>query len=64
MAEAKSEAEEEEPGQEHEPRSFVSLGWLYHFVYSLKARLALLPAMLMEFLMEILTRILPGSSDS
>ncbi len=27
---------------EHEPRSFVSLGWLYHGFYSLKTRLALM----------------------
>ena len=32
--------DEEEPA---EPRSFVSLGWLYHFGYSVKAHLALLP---------------------
>ena len=31
----------------HEPRSFVSLGWLYHFLYSLKARIALLPMLLL-----------------
>jgi S-DNA-T family DNA segregation ATPase FtsK/SpoIIIE len=46
-AAVKEEVEDEEGA---EPRSFVSLGWLYHFGYSLKARLALLPAMLMEIL--------------
>ena len=50
VEEASASEEEEAP----EPRSFVSLGWLYHFGYSLKVRLALLPAMLMEFLMAIL----------
>ena len=51
VAEAEDDEEEEEAP---EPRSFVSLGWLYHFGYSLKVRLALLPAMLIEFLMRIL----------
>ncbi|MGB9367115.1 MAG: DNA translocase FtsK 4TM domain-containing protein [Xanthobacteraceae bacterium] len=36
--------------EEREPRSFVSLGWLYHFLYSLKARLLLLPLLLLRLL--------------
>jgi len=44
---AKEEIEDEE---EREPRSFVSLGRLYHFLYSVKARLALLPGMLLAWL--------------
>ena len=31
---------EDDGEEEREPRSFVSLGWLYHFLYSVKARLA------------------------
>ena len=47
-------AEDEEEGVE--PRSFVSLGWLYHFLYSVKVRLALLPQMLLD----LLRSLLPG----
>jgi S-DNA-T family DNA segregation ATPase FtsK/SpoIIIE len=43
-------AEEHEDEEEAEPRSFVSLGWLYHFLYSVKARIALLPMMLLDLL--------------
>ncbi len=48
-AKAQEDDEEEEVG-EREKRSFVSLGWLYHFVYSVKARLLLLPATLLALL--------------
>jgi S-DNA-T family DNA segregation ATPase FtsK/SpoIIIE len=40
----------EEDEEEREPRSFVSLGWLYHFLYSVKARLLLLPMLLLNWL--------------
>jgi S-DNA-T family DNA segregation ATPase FtsK/SpoIIIE len=63
-------AEEESEDQEEaaEPRSFVSLGWLYHFAYSLKVRLALLPATLLEMLLGILPwrrrhRVVPLRQD-
>jgi S-DNA-T family DNA segregation ATPase FtsK/SpoIIIE len=46
---AKRRAEDADE-EEREPRSFVSLGWLYHFLYSVKARLALLPMMLLDLL--------------
>jgi S-DNA-T family DNA segregation ATPase FtsK/SpoIIIE len=60
--------EEEEDEAETEPRSFVSLGWLYHFAYSVKARIALLPMMLMELLESILPwrrrpRVVPLRQD-
>jgi DNA segregation ATPase FtsK/SpoIIIE, S-DNA-T family len=42
--------QEETDESDAEPRSFVSLGWLYHFLYSLKARIALLPIMLLNLL--------------
>jgi DNA segregation ATPase FtsK/SpoIIIE, S-DNA-T family len=47
---AAKQAVEDDEEEEREPRSFVSLGWLYHFLYSLKARLALLPVMLLDLL--------------
>jgi S-DNA-T family DNA segregation ATPase FtsK/SpoIIIE len=47
----KSKAEKQDEDEEYaEPRSFVSLGWLYHFLYSMKARFALLPLMLLQLL--------------
>jgi S-DNA-T family DNA segregation ATPase FtsK/SpoIIIE len=46
----KEAEEDEEDDVEREPRSFVSLGWLYHFLYSLKVRLLLLPSMLLAWL--------------
>ena len=51
---AKKDAHEEDDEEDAEPRGFVSLGWLYHFVYSLKARIALLPALLLELLRSML----------
>jgi len=50
---AKQQVEEnkdEEEADEREPRGFVSLGWLYHFLYSVKTRLMLLPTMLLALL--------------
>jgi S-DNA-T family DNA segregation ATPase FtsK/SpoIIIE len=51
---AKRQTEENEEDddeiEEREPRSFISLGWLYHFLYSLKARLLLLPMLLLSLL--------------
>jgi S-DNA-T family DNA segregation ATPase FtsK/SpoIIIE len=49
-AEAPASKDAADADEDPEPRSFVSLGWLYHFGYSVKARIALLPTMLMEFL--------------
>jgi len=46
---AKTEAEELDE-EDAEPRSFVSLGWLYHFGYALKARIVLLPMALRDLL--------------
>jgi S-DNA-T family DNA segregation ATPase FtsK/SpoIIIE len=47
----KKKAKAEEVDEEDaEPRSFVSLGWLYHFFYALNARIALLPLLLLELL--------------
>ncbi|MBV8838720.1 MAG: DNA translocase FtsK 4TM domain-containing protein, partial [Alphaproteobacteria bacterium] len=43
--EAEDEAAEDQEAPER--RSFVSLGWLYHFLFALRARLALLPAFLL-----------------
>jgi S-DNA-T family DNA segregation ATPase FtsK/SpoIIIE len=47
---AKAEIDDTEEEDEGEPRGFVSLGRLYHFGYSIKARLALVPAMLLDML--------------
>ena len=52
VKDADVEADEDE--EEAEPRGFVSLGWLYHGLYSLKARLALLLLTLVEYLRSIL----------
>ena len=49
-AKAQAEEEDHEQDEERERRSFVSLGWLYHFLYSVKTRLLLLPAMLLALL--------------
>jgi len=51
---AKDIEEQDEDGEDAEPRGFVSLGWLYHGLYSLKARLLLLPMLLLEYLKSIL----------
>jgi S-DNA-T family DNA segregation ATPase FtsK/SpoIIIE len=48
------EDEDDEGEEDGERRSFVSLGWLYHFAYSLKARIALLPLLLMHYLVSLL----------
>jgi S-DNA-T family DNA segregation ATPase FtsK/SpoIIIE len=47
---AKRVDDEDEDEEAAEPRSFVSLGWLYHFLYSVKARLLLLPLLLLDLL--------------
>ena len=52
--------DEEEPA---EKRSFVSLGWLYHLGYSVKAHLALLPSMLMGLLLRRRARVVPLRRD-
>src|SRR3989440_4194182 len=62
---AKAKVDKEE---DREPRSFVSLGRLYHFVYSLKARIALLPMLLLELLRSMLPwrrrhRVIPLRHD-
>jgi S-DNA-T family DNA segregation ATPase FtsK/SpoIIIE len=44
----------EDQAEDHEPRSFVSLGRVYHFLYSVKARVALIPALLVEMLRSLL----------
>jgi len=51
---AKNEAHTGDDESDAEPRGFVSLGWLYHFLYSMKARIALLPMLLLELLRSIL----------
>jgi len=51
---ARKETHAEEDEEDAEPRGFVSLGWLYHFLYSLKARIALLPPLLLELLRSML----------
>ena len=52
--------DEEEPA---EKRSFVSLGWLYHLGYSVKAHLALLPSMLIGLLLRRRARVVPLRRD-
>jgi S-DNA-T family DNA segregation ATPase FtsK/SpoIIIE len=44
--ETEAEAAEPEEQEEAEPRGLVSLGWLYHALYSLKAQLMLLASLL------------------
>src|SRR5947209_4983615 len=51
---AKRGAVAEEEPEEHEPQGFVSLGRVYHFLYSVKARIALVPALLLELLRSML----------
>src|SRR5262245_10285291 len=54
---AAEDADEVEAEPEHEPRSFVSLGRLYHFLYSLKARLLLLPSLLLGLILNRRNRV-------
>src|ERR1051325_7171024 len=49
-AKAEAEVDDDEEEERREKRTLVSLGWLYHFLYSLKARLFLLPTMLLALL--------------
>jgi DNA segregation ATPase FtsK/SpoIIIE, S-DNA-T family len=53
----------EEEEEEREPRSFVSLGWLYHFAYALKARLLLLPSLLLGLIFNRRNRVVPLRRD-
>ncbi len=66
-AEEYEEEEEEEEEEEAESRGLVSLGWLYHFLYSVKARIALLPMMLFNLLLDMLRerrkRVIPLRHD-
>jgi S-DNA-T family DNA segregation ATPase FtsK/SpoIIIE len=48
--EADRPARKQQAEDDGETRGLVSLGWLYHFLYSLKTRAALLPGMLMQVL--------------
>jgi S-DNA-T family DNA segregation ATPase FtsK/SpoIIIE len=57
------EAVEAEVEPEREPRSFVSLGWLYHFLFSLKTRLLLLPSLLLGLILNRRNRIVPLRRD-
>ena len=47
---AEAEAAEPEEPEEQEPRALVSLGWLYHGLYSLKAQLMLLVSALFNLI--------------
>ena len=49
--ETKAEQHDDDEEEPAEKRSFVSLGWLYHLGYSVKAHLALLPSMLIGLLL-------------
>ena len=55
--------DEEDEAEPAEKRSFVSLGWLYHLGYSVKAHLALLPSMLMGLLLRRRARVVPLRRD-
>src|SRR5258705_2003029 len=58
---AKEDDEDEEAPAER--RSFVSLGRLYHVGYSIKARLVLLPSMLIGLLLRRHARVVPLRRD-
>src|SRR5258705_3441292 len=62
---AKKAAKEDDEDEEEpaERRSFVSLGRLYHVGYSIKARLALLPSMLIGLLLRRHARVVPLRRD-
>jgi S-DNA-T family DNA segregation ATPase FtsK/SpoIIIE len=53
-AEAEAEPAEAEEQEEVEPRALVSLGWLYHGLYSLKAQLILLASALFNLIAQLL----------
>ena len=61
--EPKAEDHEEDDAEPAEKRSFVSLGWLYHLGYSVKAHLALLPSMLMGLVLRRRARVVPLRRD-
>src|SRR5262249_22622525 len=46
-----------------ERRSFVSLGYLYHFLYALRARIALLPSLLLGLLFRRAHRVVALQHD-
>jgi len=52
--EAEAEPAEPEDQEEPEPRALVSLGWLYHGLYSLKAQLMLLASALFNLIAQLL----------
>jgi S-DNA-T family DNA segregation ATPase FtsK/SpoIIIE len=52
--EAEAEPAEAEEQEEVEPRALVSLGWLYHGLYSLKAQLILLASALFNLIAQLL----------
>jgi S-DNA-T family DNA segregation ATPase FtsK/SpoIIIE len=58
-----ADADEAEQEEEREKRSFVSLGWLYHFLYSIKARIVLIPTMLLALLPWRRRRVVPLRRD-
>ena len=62
---AKQAAREDDEDEEApaEKRSFVSLGRLYHVGYSIKARLVLLPSMLIGLLLRRHARVVPLRRD-
>ncbi|TMI98255.1 MAG: cell division protein FtsK [Alphaproteobacteria bacterium] len=47
-------AADREEDEDREPQGLVSLGRVYHFLYSVKARIALIPALLFELLRSLL----------
>src|SRR5436305_311619 len=50
----KAKRKTDDAEEDREPQGFVSLGRLYHFLYSVKARIALIPALLFELLRSML----------
>src|SRR5205823_1630735 len=63
-AAAEQHDEEAEDADAPERRSFVSLGWLYHFLYALRARLALLPAYLLGLIFRRRHRVVTLHRDA
>jgi S-DNA-T family DNA segregation ATPase FtsK/SpoIIIE len=61
--ETKTEQHHDDEEVPAEKRSFVSLGWLYHLGYSVKAHLALLPSMLIGLLLRRRARVVPLRRD-
>src|SRR6187455_3416713 len=63
VKETKTEQHHDDEEEPAEKRSFVSLGWLYHLGYSVKAHLALLPSMLIGLLLRRRARVVPLRRD-